>query len=166
MDRWLAAIHRDHSRRPLAAKVIADRPADIHDQCFDGHGNKVHDGICGPRVVPVYGTPRIVAGEPITTDQNKCQLKPLRRSDYHIVFTNAQWAQLQSVFPTGVCDWRRPGVDQQHTIAWQTYQTATGKVIYGGRPLGQPPTSTLCRNGNRRPRLRRARSLPFCTARR
>ena len=164
IDRWLAAIYSDHSRRPLAAKVIADRPADVHDQCFDGAGNKVHDGICGPTVVPVYGTPRIVAGEPITTDQNKCQLKPLRRSDYSVAFTAAQWSQLQSVFPTGVCDWTKPGVDQQHTIAWQTYQTATGKAIYGGRPLGHPPTSTLCWNGNRHPRLR-ARSLRVCMAR-
>jgi hypothetical protein len=141
IDRWLTAIHSDHSRRRLAAKVLTDRPADIHDECFDGAGNEVHDGICGPSVVPVYSTPRIVAGEPISTDQNKCQLKPLRRSDYSVQFTDVEWAQLQSVFPTGVCDWTRPGVDQQPTIAWQTYQSARGRVIYGGRPLGRAPRS-------------------------
>jgi Tannase-like family of unknown function (DUF6351) len=158
VDRWLAAIDVDHSRRTLAAKVIADRPADVHDACFDGAGNKVSDGICGPSVVPVYGTPRTVAGEPISTDQNKCQLKPLLRTDYSVQFTDAQWAQLQSVFPHGVCDWSKPGIDQQHTIAWQTYLNARGGVIYGGRRLGAPPTSAVCRDSNTRRRL----SLPAC----
>ena len=47
-----------------------------------------------------YGTPRTVAGEAIATDINKCQLKPLRRSDYYpITFTDAQWAQLQAGVP-------------------------------------------------------------------
>lgn len=142
IDRWLSAISNDRSARGLAAKVIADKPADVHDECFDGNGDPVHDGICGPTVVPVYGTPRTVAGEAITTDQNKCQLRPLSRNDYPgITFTDAEWSELQSAFPTGVCDWSKPGVDQQRTIAWQTYQTAKGRVIFGGRPLGAAPSS-------------------------
>jgi hypothetical protein len=40
-----------------------------------------------------------------------------------------------------VCDFSKRGVDQQGTIPWQTYQKASGKVIYGGRPLGPPPRS-------------------------
>ena len=52
------------------------------------------------------------------------------------MFTNAQWARLQKVFPTGVCDWSRPGVEQQGAVPWQTYQEADGTVIYGGRALG------------------------------
>jgi hypothetical protein len=94
-------------------------------------------------VVPVYGTPRTVAGDPITTDANKCQLKPLRRSAYLPVrFTDAEWVELTRTFPRGVCDYARPGVDQRPTIPWLTYQTASGQVIYGGRPLGRPPVST------------------------
>ena len=57
-------------------------------------------------------------------------------------FTDAQWSALQKIFPSGVCDFSKPGVDQQRTIPWQTYQDARGKVIYGGRPLGAPPRST------------------------
>ena len=45
------------------------------------------------------------------------------------------------MFPTGVCDWSKPGVDQQDTVPWQTYQDARGRVIYGGRPLGPAPRS-------------------------
>ena len=49
--------------------------------------------------------------------------------------------QLETAFPTGVCDWSRPGVSQQDTIPWQTYQDANGDVIYGGRAMGAAPTS-------------------------
>jgi hypothetical protein len=142
MDRWLAAVEKDHSSSSLPRKIIHDKPADLSDACWDGNGNKVSSGLCPPGVVNVAGTPRTVAGDPITTDANKCQLKPLSRSDYPgTAFTNAQWKQLQKTFPSGVCDYSKPGVDQQPTIPWMTYQNAKGKVIYGGRPLGKPPVS-------------------------
>ena len=141
MDRWLAAIEKDSSGAPLPQKIAADKPKDIGDECFDGRGDKVSDGLCGDAVVPVYGTPRTVAGDAITTDDNKCQLKPLNRSDYALPFTDDEWAQLQKIFPLGVCDYSKPGVGQQHTIPWLTYQDARGKVIYGGRPLGAAPRS-------------------------
>ncbi|MGH2836954.1 MAG: DUF6351 family protein, partial [Thermoleophilaceae bacterium] len=60
---------------------------------------------------------------------------------YPLGFTDDQWAQLEATFPTGVCDWSVPGVSQQDTIPWQTYQEKDGSVIYGGRPLGDAPTS-------------------------
>jgi len=141
MNRWIEAIRADHRRRPLSVKVIADKPADIHDQCSDGNGNKVSNGLCPSAVVPVYGTPRTVAGEPITTDQNQCRLKPLVRSSYDVIFTNAQWTQLERTFLTGVCDYSKPGLSQQPTVGWLTYQTAAGKVIYGGRRMGPAPRS-------------------------
>jgi hypothetical protein len=141
MERWLGAVAQDHSSRPLPAKLIADRPGDVQDECFDGVGQRVSGGLCPAAVVPVYGTPRTVAGDSITTDANKCQLKPLSRTDYSVTFTASQWAELQSTFPSGVCDFGKPGVDQQPTVPWMTYQNAAGRVIYGGRPLGPPPRS-------------------------
>jgi hypothetical protein len=93
-------------------------------------------------VVPVYGTPRTVAGDSITTDANKCQLQSLSRASYAPVqFTDAEWSELESAFPHGVCNYNKPGVDQKPTVPWLTYQTASGKVIYGGRPLGPAPVS-------------------------
>jgi hypothetical protein len=141
MDRWLAAVEKDRRHVPLARKIAADKPADLMDRCYDGAGNQLADGLCPQGVVDVYGTPRTVAGDAITTDTNKCQVKPLSRADYGIGFSDEQWAQLQATFPEGVCDFSRPGVDQQGTIAWQTYQRRNGDVIYGGRPLGKPPMS-------------------------
>ena len=141
MDRWLTAVENDSSQRSLERKIVRDKPADLTDRCYDGKGVKVSDALC-PSIVHVYGTPRTVAGDAITTDKNKCRLKPLDRGDYGgVSFTDAQWAELQDVFPDGVCDFSKPGVDQQPTIPWQTYQDAFGRVIYGGRSLGPPPRS-------------------------
>ncbi len=145
MDRWLKAVEGDRSRRPLEQKIARDKPADLTDRCYDGKGAKVSDALC-PSVVHVYGTPRTVAGSPITTDQNKCRLKPLNRGAYGgVKFTDAQWSVLRKTFATGVCDYSKRGVDQQPTIPWQTYQSAGGKVIYGGRPIGAPPRSSPIR---------------------
>jgi hypothetical protein len=150
MDRWLTAVENDSSRRPLRRKIARDKPADLTDRCYDGKGVKVSDSLC-PSVVHVYGTPRTVAGDAITTDTNKCRLKPLKRGDYDgVSFTDAQWTELQSVFPDGVCDFSKPGVAQQRTIPWQTYQDRSGRVIYGGRPLGPEPRSRAFRLGHGR----------------
>src|SRR5947209_2332564 len=143
MDRWMSAVARDTRSTSLPAKVIRDKPTDLTDECWDGNGTKVGNGLCPPGVVPVYGTPRTVAGDAITTDANKCQLRPLNRSTNYgpVAFTDAQWTQLQSLFPSGVCDFSKPGVDQQPTIPWMTYQDAHGHVIYGGRPLAPAAVS-------------------------
>jgi hypothetical protein len=141
IDRWVDAVASDHRRVGLARKVADDKPADLGDRCYDGAGNQGSDGLCPDGVVNVYGTPRTVAGDAITTDTNKCQLKPLQRGDYGVQFTDAQWAQVETTFPGGVCDFSKPGVDQQDTIAWQTYQRPNGDVVYGGEPLGPAPRS-------------------------
>jgi hypothetical protein len=143
MDQWLTAVERDTSTRTLPQKIISDRPADVTDECYSGTGLMLSHSLCPSGVVNVEGTPRTVAGDPITTDANKCQLQPLSRNSYGgITFTDAEWAQLQKTFPSGVCDFSKPGVGQQPTIPWMSYQNAKGQVIYGGRPMGAPPVST------------------------
>jgi hypothetical protein len=148
MDHWLTAIEGDHSRTPLTQKIIRDKPSGLTDECWDGIGNKLSSSLCPAGVVNVEGTPRTVAGDAITTDANKCQLKPLARADYPgSTFTNAQWTELQNTFPAGVCDYSKPGVAQQPTIPWLTYQNAKGHVIYGGKPMGKVPVSREFRLG-------------------
>ncbi len=144
MDRWLAAVEQDSGSSALAQKIISDKPANLGDACFDGVGNQLLSGLCGDVVVPVYGTPRTVAGDAITTDTNKCQLKPLNRGDNYglVPFSDAQWAQMRTLFPDGVCDFGKPGVSQQATIPWQTYQDAQGSVIYGGLTLPPAPANS------------------------
>jgi Tannase-like family of unknown function (DUF6351) len=138
MDRWLSAVEQDKRDVALPQKIVDDRPADVHDQCTDGLGHAIPSQDVCALINPIFTTPRVVAGEGIETDLNKCALKPLRRSDYlPVVFSDAQFKQVQSAFPTGVCDWSKPGVDQQPTIPWMTYEDAVG-----GRPLGDPPASS------------------------
>ena len=151
MDRWLAAVEGDTSTASQAVKIARDKPADLQDQCWNGAGVKLTDGLCPPGVVPVYGTPRTVAGDAITTDANKCRLQPLNRSDYLLPFTDAQWATLQATFPGGVCDYSKPAVARQKTVPWLTYQDAGGRVVYGGTPLGPPPHSLPVGRGGVRP---------------
>jgi len=140
LDTWLGRIDADHTDIPLAQKVIQDKPGTVADRCTDGNGTDVASTICDASV-QAYGTPRFAADEPMTDDVIKCQLKSLRRDDYPVTFTDAQWADLQSAFPTGVCDYSKPGVAQTGAVAWQTYQEPDGTVIYGGRAMGSAPTS-------------------------
>jgi hypothetical protein len=125
---------------PLATKIIADKPGDVGDRCTNGAGVSLPSEVCD-ETVAAYASPRIAAGGPLADDVLACQLKPLRRDDYAVSFTDAQWAQLRQAFPTGVCDYSRPGIGQRGAIGWLTFQDAKGHVVYGGRPLGAPPVS-------------------------
>jgi hypothetical protein len=119
MDRWLTAIDADTSHRPLSAKIAADRPGDVTDGCILDDGTLVHErlryggtGTCAT-AFPVASNTRLVAGERLTMPVLKCALRPLRFGDYPVTFTAAEKAELRSAFPTGVCDYRRPGVAQR-----------------------------------------------------
>jgi hypothetical protein len=148
MDHWLSKISADDSHRTLAQKVLTDKPSDAVDACFVNQGApdpgtpapgqpvEITDMSQCNSLYPHYGDTRTAAGSPLTDDIIQCQLKPLRRTDYKVTFTSAEWAQLKSAFPNGVCDYSRPGVGSQHAIQWLTYARGPG-----GQPLGPPPRS-------------------------
>jgi hypothetical protein len=149
MDQWLSAVEADHRNVSLEQKIADDRPASVHDQCSDipNVDQVVVPGVgevCpSPLLQTRFATPRMVAGESVATDQEKCQLKPLRQSAYYpMTFGATEWTELEQIFPGGVCDWSKPGVDQHPAIPWQTYQDAAGDVIYGGKPLGPAPANS------------------------
>ncbi|MER6937546.1 DUF6351 family protein [Nocardioides sp. NPDC127514] len=108
----------------------------------------VSDLVCGlgpvsDLVKTDFATPRIVAGDNNHSDNAKCQLKPLRRTDDYGAFglTDAQWKRLEAAFPSGVCDYSKPGVGFTRTVPWLTYQRADGSVVHGGTPMGTAPQS-------------------------
>jgi hypothetical protein len=141
IDEWLAAIEKDPRAMPLAKKIIGDKPSSLQDRCTNGSGQDVPATVCDGSV-QAYSDPRQESGMPPTDDTIKCELKPLRRTDYaQSQFTDAQWAELVKTYPSGVCDYTKPGVDRVPTRAWQSYQDASGSVVYGGRALGAVPTS-------------------------
>ena len=59
-----------------------------------------------------------------------------------MVEVDAQWTTLQQLFTDGVCDYAKPGVGQQPTIAWQTYQDVIGNAVYGGTALPAAPANS------------------------
>jgi hypothetical protein len=64
---------------------------------------------------------RLVAGGPLTNDILKCQLKEIDAADYAVKFTAAEQERLANIFPEGVCDWSKPGVQQQTNQTWLSY---------------------------------------------
>lgn len=136
MDKWLSAIEKDKRNIPIARKIIQNKPASLIDRCTNGAGADIPTGICDA-LIRVDTSPRIEAGMPFTDDAMKCQLKPLRRSGYlPILFTDDEWSTLRKTFPSGVCDYTRPGVGYQKTVAWMTYEGGPG-----GQALPPPPRS-------------------------
>jgi len=140
LDTWLGRVDADKRVVPLPQKIIEDKQASLTDRCTDGNGHDIPATVCDATVT-AYGTPRFAAGEPLADDILKCQLQPMRRADYNVAFTDDQWARLNKAFPTGVCNYGKPGVAQQPTVSRLTYQDAAGHVIYGGTPLPPVPQS-------------------------
>jgi hypothetical protein len=117
MDTWLEAMAADPAALSID-KVVKHKPAEAVDTCWDPSGAKIVEPAsfsaqtkCNA-LYPVHSEPRLVAGAPLTNDVMKCQLKPINFAEYKVAFTDAQKARMKTVFPTGVCDFSKPGVAQ------------------------------------------------------
>ena len=143
LDAWLSAIEADTAPGTLEQRVARNKPATAVDQCFIGDAAlpPVTDATACKAAFPYYASPRIAAGGPLTHDNGSCQLKPLARADYPatVVFTDAQWARLQAVFPDGVCDYTKPPVGYTPSVPWLRHDGQ------GGVALGEAPRSTPLR---------------------
>ena len=139
MDKWLSAVKADTSSQSLSQKIVADRPAQAGDRCGSQSGTGLTMQQCSGIA---DGSVRMAAGEDIHDDIIECQLTPLNRLSYSVPFTDAQWVQLQAIFPNGVCDWTKSGSGQQSTQPWQTYLKPDGTVVVGGAPLPPAPAGS------------------------
>jgi len=133
MDQWLTKIADDSSTGSKLAKLRRAKPADLVDACWtrDEHPQKIVErqmpasGRCN-ELYPANSFPRGVAGSALAADIIKCQLKPVSPSDYKVTFTADEMSRLKQIFTGGVCDWSKPGVDQQPmTGTWQALPAAT-----------------------------------------
>ncbi|MDO9522002.1 MAG: DUF6351 family protein [Pseudohongiella sp.] len=137
MNRWLDAIKADSSNRPLLERIVAARPADLADDCFDENGERIvepavfdltsvltktqgEQSRCNALYPPHAGL-RLVAGAPLTNDIMKCSLKPIDYDDYRVEFTNQEKQRLETIFPQGVCDWEQPGQHQNSNQTWLSF---------------------------------------------
>ena len=133
MDQWLTKIADDTSKDSKLVKLRRAKPADFVDACWtrDEHPQRIVErqmptsGKCN-ELYPANSFPRGVAGSPLAADVIKCQLKSIAASDYRVTFTPDELARLRQIFPTGVCDWSKPGVEQQPmTGTWQALPATT-----------------------------------------
>ena len=121
MDEWMANI-----RANPAAGIHANKPVRAVDACFDLAGQPIARGAdvwagvldgapagACTQQFPMYTTSRIEAGAPIAGGIYRCALKPVARAIADGTYgswrpTGAQRAQLEQIFPEGVCDYSRP----------------------------------------------------------
>ncbi len=120
MDQWLANVAADAATGTQRDKVLRNKPSSLQEGCLtrDANPRKIvekferNSGQCAA-LYPAPGSPRFVAGAQLAADVIKCQLKPVAMADYATTFTATQRTQLAQIFPSGVCDWSKPGVEQQ-----------------------------------------------------
>jgi len=121
MDRWLVALQPAVSDAGPIDRVVGAKPVDLVDACWSREPiqRKIAEpqtfsgsGRCNS-LFPSFPSPRQVAGGPLANDIIKCQLKEPDPSDYAVAFTDVELARLGRIFPDGVCDWSRPGVEQR-----------------------------------------------------
>lgn len=121
MDRWLTALAADTSAAPRIDKIVRAKPAELREGCNTRTATPTF--IAAPldrnpaseceRLYPSASFPREVAGANIAADVIKCRLREPRRADYGVRFSEQGWRRLRATFPTGLCDYTKPGVGQQ-----------------------------------------------------
>ena len=137
MDEWLMNVMEGNDTVPWAERVLAAKPAGLVDHCWDTRGaerTKVTEplafdgtGTCA-ELYRAYPTPRQVAGAPLTNDIVSCRLKPPDPADYEVVFTSAEWADLEAIFAEGVCDWTRPDAHGEgYQGTWLSFRAVGGQ---------------------------------------
>ncbi len=135
MDQWLTALADDTSIDSAVEKIRRAKPADLTDACWT-RGDEPQK-VAEPQtrdastrceqLYPSASFPREVAGGSIAADVIKCQLKPIDAADYTVAFTADEMSRLNDIFGGGVCDWSKPGVDQQKmTGTWQRFGGSGG----------------------------------------
>jgi hypothetical protein len=144
MDQWLTDLKADTSDAPIEQKVRATRPDSTEDFCYlsDDPTQSIrvsNQAICDadPFLVPTL-SPRQVAGGPRAENVLKCQLRPIDPAEHGGRLNGDQLSRLQAVFPSGVCDWTKPGVGQQTAVGPLSFQAGPGGQPLGAAPVSQP----------------------------
>jgi hypothetical protein len=141
---WVEAIHADAGPGGARQKTLRDRPAALVDGCFTAPGaftaepqtlSRAPSTACNARF-PSYDYPRLLAGGPLAEDVLKCRLKPVDLSDYGGHLPADQLPRLRHIFPAGVCDWSKPGVEQTPVIPWASFGPAPENLVFDVRRGG------------------------------
>jgi hypothetical protein len=145
MDKWLTALKADTTSATLQQKIVNNKPTDAFDFCYLSFDTKFQVKVTDPAICNLdpglapHSSPRQVAGGPVTEDILKCQTKPFNRDDYPQVRDAADTTlitRLEAVFhDTGVCDWSKPGVNQQPAVSPLDFTAGPGGVALPAAPV-------------------------------
>ena len=137
MDKWIRAAQADRSRQDSHGVIVKTKPASLVEACYTATGEKIvepqvyqGDTRCN-RLYPSFAAPRIVAGGPVASDVITCQLRSPVRSEYPQM-TDEQWQFLQAVFPAGVCDYSKPGIDETGVAGTWAFFDDPGRWTFHG----------------------------------
>jgi hypothetical protein len=139
-DTWVTAYKADTSNEALRAKVLKAKPANATEGCYDRSTPPAFiaealaftskpTSRCS-ELYPVYSNTRREAGGPLAANIMKCQLKPVDARDYQAPLSPAELARLKTIFPNGVCDWSKPGVNQVPVVAWASFGPSPKNLIF------------------------------------
>lgn len=136
-EQWMEKIVADKAAGSAIEKVLRNKPAAAVDGCFDPSlkfiAEKqtlgVNDSTCNT-LFPSYTMPRYQAGGPLAANVFKCQLKPVSAADYKVTFSGPELARLNAIFPSGTCDWTKPGVGQTRVVTWPSVGPSAANRIF------------------------------------
>lgn len=138
-EQWMEAVAADTSNLSPRDKAIRDKPAMATDGCWKTPTagfwrerqtfGRTNNSVCNV-LYPSYAFPRYVAGGPVAANIIKCQLKPIDPNDYAVSFTSPELTRLNRIFPNGVCDWSKPGVNQTGVLPWASFGPAPENLVF------------------------------------
>lgn len=135
---WVAAYKADKTTTAQKDKVVTYKPANAVDGCWSDASTFINETqtlspiantTCNG-LFPSWTAPRIAAGGPVAANIIKCTLKPIAATDYTVMFTGAEMTRLQQIFPNGVCDWSKPGVNQAGVVPNGSFGPSPVNVVY------------------------------------
>jgi hypothetical protein len=135
---WVEAVSADTSDRSRREKAIRNKPPLAVDGCWSNATTFIAEPQTFSRLpatqcntlFPSYAFPRHVAGGRLAASNMKCQLKPVDLADYAVSFTSAEITRLRSIFPQGVCDWSKPGVNETGVVPWASFGPAPENLVF------------------------------------
>ena len=135
---WVVAYKADTSTSSQRDKVIKDKPTQAVDGCWSDATHFITETqtlsnqpntTCNT-LFPSWTSPRLRAGGPVSADVAKCQLKAIDPHDYAAPLTSDQMTRLQAVFPSGVCDWTKTGVNQTGVVPMPSFGPSPVNLVF------------------------------------
>ncbi|MCL2310534.1 MAG: DUF6351 family protein [Proteobacteria bacterium] len=136
--KWVSEYKADGGSGTQRDKVIRHKPSNAIDGCWSDQSTFIAeaqtlsnqpDTQCNT-LFPSWTFPRRQAGGPVAADIAKCQLKAVNASDYKVALTAEQLARLKAIFPSGVCDWTKPGVNQTKLVPFPSFGPSPVNLVF------------------------------------